>query len=198
MRDKNFGLPQPWHGFDSRLYWPKTSCILQKNTLKLFVSGPPVVMISRRHGFVWQRDPGGIQTVPVTSGWSGLISYNERRLCRIRAQLLCRLLPVRFRDRCGSTDSACSHVGEPQVVVMQTYEGGIGAEPGAEAHGGYTFCGLAALVLIDRADALDLPKLLHFAVKCQVAPRQCSHSRHLAGVWSSHNLYALFHEEKWE
>ena len=56
-------------------------------------------------------------------------------------------------------------------MLMQTYEGGIGAEPGAEAHGGYTFCGLAALMLIDRADALDLPKLLHFAVKCQVAPR---------------------------
>ena len=100
------------------------------------------------------------------------------------------------RQVCISTDGACSHVGKTQVMLMQTYEGGIGAEPGAEAHGGYTFCGLAALMLIDRADALDLPKLLHFAVKCQVDPRQCSHSIHSAGVWSSHNLCGMFHEEE--
>ena len=39
--------------------------------------------------------------VPVTSGWSGLISYDKRRSCRIRAQLLHRFLSVRFRDRCS-------------------------------------------------------------------------------------------------
>ena len=27
------------------------------------------------------------------------------------------------------------------VKSCQTYEGGLGGEPGAEAHGGYTFCG---------------------------------------------------------
>ena len=32
------------------------------------------------------------------------------------------------------------------VASCQTYEGGIGATPGEEAHGGYTFCGLAAMV----------------------------------------------------
>jgi len=46
----------------------------------------------------------------------------------------------------------------------QTYEGGIGAEPGGEAHGGYTFCGLAALALIDKVHALDLPALLNWVV----------------------------------
>jgi protein farnesyltransferase subunit beta len=51
---------------------------------------------------------------------------------------------------------------------MQTYEGGLGGEPGAEAHGGYTFCGLAALHLAGRADALSLPALLHWAVHRQV------------------------------
>ncbi|KAK9908192.1 hypothetical protein WJX75_004005 [Coccomyxa subellipsoidea] len=49
----------------------------------------------------------------------------------------------------------------------QTYEGGLGGEPGNEAHGGYTYCGLAALVLADRVDVLNLPSLLHWAVHRQ-------------------------------
>lgn len=51
----------------------------------------------------------------------------------------------------------------------QTYEGGLGGEPGNEAHGGYTFCGVAALLLVDRADALDVPRLLHWVAHRQVA-----------------------------
>jgi protein farnesyltransferase subunit beta len=50
------------------------------------------------------------------------------------------------------------------VTRCQTHEGGIGGEPGAEAHGGYTFCGLAAAMLCGPggADRLDLPELLHW------------------------------------
>lgn len=55
--------------------------------------------------------------------------------------------------------------GVPEYISScQTHEGGIGSEPGAEAHGGYTFCGLAALVLINQAHHLDLPALLNWAV----------------------------------
>ena len=45
------------------------------------------------------------------------------------------------------------------IASCQTYEGGIGATPGEEAHGGYTFCGLAAMVLLGSADQLRLPQL---------------------------------------
>ncbi|CAM6102076.1 unnamed protein product [Calypogeia fissa] len=48
------------------------------------------------------------------------------------------------------------------VRSCQTYEGGIGAEPGAEAHGGYTFCGLAALALVNQLNVLDLPSLVNW------------------------------------
>lgn len=34
------------------------------------------------------------------------------------------------------------------VASCQTYEGGISCAPFGEAHGGYTFCGLAALLLL--------------------------------------------------
>ncbi|CAL8469676.1 g9217 [Coccomyxa elongata] len=53
------------------------------------------------------------------------------------------------------------------ISRCQTYEGGLGGEPGNEAHGGYTYCGLAALVLAERVDVLNLPSLLHWAVHRQ-------------------------------
>lgn len=53
-------------------------------------------------------------------------------------------------------------------LCAQTYEGGLGGEPGNEAHGGYTFCGLAALVLAGAPGALDLPRLARWAACRQV------------------------------
>lgn len=35
-------------------------------------------------------------------------------------------------------------------------QGGLGGEPGNEAHGGYTYCGVAALALLGRLGALDV------------------------------------------
>ncbi|KAK1299082.1 Protein farnesyltransferase subunit beta [Acorus calamus] len=50
------------------------------------------------------------------------------------------------------------------IISCQTYEGGIAGEPNSEAHGGYTFCGLATMILIGEADRLDLPSLIDWAV----------------------------------
>ncbi|RLN22670.1 hypothetical protein C2845_PM07G22300 [Panicum miliaceum] len=50
------------------------------------------------------------------------------------------------------------------IARCQTYEGGIAGEPHAEAHGGYTFCGLAALILLNEAEKLDLPRLIGAAI----------------------------------
>ncbi|MED6134948.1 hypothetical protein PIB30_041761 [Stylosanthes scabra] len=50
------------------------------------------------------------------------------------------------------------------ILSCQTYEGGIAGEPGSEAHGGYTFCGLAAMILIGEVNRLDLPRLIEWAV----------------------------------
>ena len=41
------------------------------------------------------------------------------------------------------------------VLKCQTYEGGFGGEPGNEAHGGYTFCALAILIILER----EIPNL---------------------------------------
>lgn len=53
------------------------------------------------------------------------------------------------------------------LLCNQTYEGGLGGEPGNEAHGGYTYCGLAAMALAGQLDALDLPRLTRWAVQRQ-------------------------------
>jgi len=44
------------------------------------------------------------------------------------------------------------------LVSCQSYEGGISGVPGAEAHGGYTFCAVAALKLLNSLDAIDVKK----------------------------------------
>ncbi|XP_050103925.1 protein farnesyltransferase subunit beta-like isoform X4 [Malus sylvestris] len=50
------------------------------------------------------------------------------------------------------------------ILSCQTYEGGISGEPGAEAHGGYTFCGVATMVLINQVNRMDLPGLIGWLV----------------------------------
>jgi protein farnesyltransferase subunit beta len=54
------------------------------------------------------------------------------------------------------------------VSSCQSYEGGIGSLPGTEAHGGYTFCGLAAVVILGEAHKLDLPRLTEWVVQRQM------------------------------
>lgn len=46
-------------------------------------------------------------------------------------------------------------------------QGGLSAEPGTEAHGGYTFCGLAALCLLGEAHHLNIPRLEAWLVQRQ-------------------------------
>ena len=52
---------------------------------------------------------------------------------------------------------ACSLVSF--VRQCQSHEGGIGGEPGNEAHGGYTFCAFGALVIAGQENAVDLELL---------------------------------------
>jgi len=54
------------------------------------------------------------------------------------------------------------------IAACQTYEGGLGGEPGNEAHGGYTFCGLAAAALLGGPHRLNLPLLSKWAANRQM------------------------------
>jgi protein farnesyltransferase subunit beta len=69
---------------------------------------------------------------------------------------------------CNILDDDLTEGAAEWVASCQTYEGGIGATPGEEAHGGYTFCGLAAMVLLGRVDLLRLPQFTHWLVNRQM------------------------------
>ncbi|CAG2107448.1 unnamed protein product [Medioppia subpectinata] len=53
------------------------------------------------------------------------------------------------------------------LLSCQTYEGGFGAAPGHEAHGGYTFCAVAALILLKSLDKCDIKSLLKWVTNKQ-------------------------------
>ncbi|KAG8157478.1 hypothetical protein KVR01_012520 [Diaporthe batatas] len=61
------------------------------------------------------------------------------------------------------------------VQRCQTFEGGISAHPGAEAHGAYAFCALGCLAILDSPDRiipryLDVPRLISWLSSRQYAP----------------------------
>ncbi|XP_062104359.1 protein farnesyltransferase subunit beta-like [Humulus lupulus] len=60
-------------------------------------------------------------------------------------------------------DELVQNVGN-YILSCQTYEGGIGGEPNSEAHGGYTFCGLATMILINEVHRLDLSRLIDWLI----------------------------------
>lgn len=53
------------------------------------------------------------------------------------------------------------------VKSCQTFEGGFGAVPFAEAHAGYTYCAMATLAILDDIEDVDLHALDRFAVMAQ-------------------------------
>jgi geranylgeranyl transferase type-1 subunit beta len=64
---------------------------------------------------------------------------------------------------------------EAAVSFVQSciaYDGGIALLPGQEGHGGSTFCGVAALILLDRMDVLDRDLLIHWCVHRQMRGMQ--------------------------
>ena len=55
------------------------------------------------------------------------------------------------------------------IVTCQTYEGGFSGAPGLEAHGGYSFCGLAALVMLGHERLCDVSALLRWTAMRQMS-----------------------------
>uniref|UniRef100_A0A3B3TWD9 Protein farnesyltransferase subunit beta n=1 Tax=Poecilia latipinna TaxID=48699 RepID=A0A3B3TWD9_9TELE len=54
------------------------------------------------------------------------------------------------------------------ILSCQNWEGGLSGVPGLEAHGGYTFCGTAALVILGKEHMLDLKALLRWVISRQM------------------------------
>lgn len=64
------------------------------------------------------------------------------------------------------------------IASCQTYEGGFGGFPGNEAHGGYTYCALAALAAISRTDVIrNFRSLVAWLASCQMGFEGGFHGR---------------------
>lgn len=87
--------------------------------------------------------------------------------CAVAVAKICGLLP---------NDTLFDPQFVKHIKECQTFEGGLGAVPFAEAHGGYTFCGVAALALVGQADKLDLNLLTRY-----IARLQCNETGGLRG-----------------
>ena len=57
-----------------------------------------------------------------------------------------------------------------EIIKTQTHEGGLSNVVGGEAHGGYTFCGVAGLAAMGRLQDLDVSRLLFW-----LSRRQCEY-----------------------
>eukprot|EP00494_Astrolonche_serrata_P025891 UN26152 len=77
--------------------------------------------------------------------------------CALAVASMCNILTPELTKGTADFISRC-----------QTYEGGIAAEPGDEAHGGYALCGLAALVIMNEENKIDLPNFIHWATARQM------------------------------
>ena len=54
------------------------------------------------------------------------------------------------------------------IKNCQTFEGGLGPQPFCEAHGGYSFCGIATLVLLNKLNEIDINSFLRWLVNRQM------------------------------
>lgn len=74
------------------------------------------------------------------------------------------------------TPELCENVVD-YLVRCQTFEGGFGGSPQEdEAHGGYTFCAVASLLILDSMDKIDVEKLLSWC-----SSRQCDQEKGFSG-----------------
>ncbi|KAI8058464.1 terpenoid cyclases/protein prenyltransferase alpha-alpha toroid [Syncephalis plumigaleata] len=78
--------------------------------------------------------------------------------CALTVASLLGIMRPELLENCGSFIKRC-----------QTYEGGLGSRPGVEAHGGYTFCGLAAMLLLEQEQQLNLRALTTWASQRQMS-----------------------------
>ena len=65
------------------------------------------------------------------------------------------------------TPELCDQTGA-WVASCQTFEGGFGAEPFNEAHGGYAFCAVACLYMLDQFSSMDAHALLRWVTLRQM------------------------------
>jgi len=100
-----------------------------------------------------------------SSSQPGLFTMHERGESDMRA-VYCAIVSATLA---GVLDQTITAGVSDFIVRSQSYEGGIGAEPFGEAHGGFTFCGTATMCILGEGKKLNLPKLEEWLVCRQMS-----------------------------
>lgn len=103
-------------------------------------------------------------TSSVKASLPGSFEIHENGENDIRA-IYCALV---IADILDILDEELTHGIGDYIVQCQTYEGGLGQCPFGEAHGGYTFCGLAAMVILGEAHKLNLDRMAYWLANRQL------------------------------
>lgn len=110
-------------------------------------------------------DIDGIERFLISCKGSIPGSYHIHEMGEI--DMRCTFAAVMLNKMLGINNPLINQGVEDYVLSCQGYEGGISPIPGVEAHGGYTFCGVAAMSLLGKLQNLDLKKLLYWVSKNQ-------------------------------
>lgn len=86
-----------------------------------------------------------------------------------------------------------ANVGE-YVLGLQSFDGGLGGEPGTEAHGGNTFCGIAGAALAGALSHLETETVVDWAAmrQCRLEGGFCGRTNKLVDSCYSFWVGALF------
>jgi protein farnesyltransferase subunit beta len=96
--------------------------------------------------------------------WPGSFQMHENGESDLRASY-CALTVAYILDILD--DELIDGVVE-NIQRCQTFEGGLGPEPYNEAHGGYSFCGISTLVLLNKLESIDIKRFLLWLVNKQM------------------------------
>lgn len=72
-------------------------------------------------------------------------------------------------DILGILDDEITRGVADNISKCQTFEGGLGPEPYSEAHGGYSFCGIGALIMLNQLDKINIEKFMNWLVNKQMS-----------------------------
>ncbi len=81
--------------------------------------------------------------------------------------LRCTFIAVLITSSLNIIDELITEGIVPYIASCQSYEGGISPIPEVEAHGGYTFCGVATLALLGSLEKINLKKLTYWLSNMQ-------------------------------
>lgn len=81
--------------------------------------------------------------------------------------LRCTFVAVLLNKMLNLENSSIEDGVDEYIASCQSFDGGISPVPSVEAHGGYTFCGLATMSLINKIEKLNVKKLMFWLINNQ-------------------------------